>query len=207
MKGKTQILPRIAIQSIGGGLLLMALFTMMWTGVAQGGLNGQDHHIILIIFSLVSLLFVSSGIIIIIAAKKFPKYISEDDQTEGKSMMKSFGIIFGIEGTAIPVAYLILAMISETRLILPVIALIVGLHFYPMAKIFQRTVDYYLATWTCVVAVVSILIIIKYDYPQQLTLTYLGIGVALATTTYGLYMLYQGYNLIKSLKEALILNK
>jgi hypothetical protein len=200
---KTQTLPRIAIQSIGGGLLLMALFTMMWTGVAQGGLNGEDHHFVLVIFSLISLLFISSGIMIIAAARKFPKYINENDQAEGKNMTKWFGIIFGIEGASIPVAYLILALISETQLILPVIALIVGLHFYPMAKIFQRTIDYYLATWTCVVALVSIVMIVKYDYPLSLTLTYLGIGVALSTTTYGFYMLYQGYACIKNRKEEL----
>jgi hypothetical protein len=37
--------PHIVVQGMGGGLLLMAFFTMMWAGVAQGGLQGPDHYI------------------------------------------------------------------------------------------------------------------------------------------------------------------
>jgi hypothetical protein len=116
MIAKRPNLPRVAIQSIGGGLLLMALFTMMWTGIAQSGLEGHDHHIILIIFSLISLLFVINGIVIITAARKFAKYTNDDDKAEGKNMMKWFGIVFGIEGTAIPIAYLILVLLGKSQL-------------------------------------------------------------------------------------------
>lgn len=94
----------------------MALFTMMWTGIAQSGLEGHDHHIILIIFSLISLLFVINGIVIITAARKFAKYTNDDDKAEGKNMMKWFGIVFGIEGTAIPIAYLILVLLGKSQL-------------------------------------------------------------------------------------------
>jgi hypothetical protein len=197
MTAKVQILPRVAIRSIGGGLLMMGLFTMMWTEIAQGGLQKHDHHIVLIMFSTFSLLFVVYGIAIFLAANRFPKFTSESDVAEGKNMTKWFGIIFGIEGTAIPVVSVILVLIGLPQYTLSAIALIIGLHFYPMAKVFDRKVDYYVATWTCLVAIGSIFMTAGKNYSQTFTLTILGIGVALATSTYGFYMLFTGYNYIK----------
>ncbi|MDN5285663.1 MAG: hypothetical protein JWR38_1937 [Mucilaginibacter sp.] len=194
---ESPILPRIAIQSVGGGLLAMALFTMMWTGVAQGGLLHHDHHVVLVVFSIISLLFVVYGITLFVAAQKFPKFTSESDKAEGKHMAKWFGILFGIEGTAIPVVAVILLLLGYQRFTLPVMALIIGLHFYPMAKIFNRRIDYYLATWTCLVAINGIIMVAGKNYPETFTFTILGIGVALATTSYGVYMLFTGYNYIK----------
>ncbi|SDQ01271.1 hypothetical protein SAMN05428975_5684 [Mucilaginibacter sp. OK268] len=192
-----QILPRIAIRSIGGGLLLMALFTMMWAGIAQGGLEHYDHHAVLILFSIFSVIFVVYGITILIAAQRFPKFTGDSDAAEGKMMATRFGIIFGIEGTAIPIISVILLVLGYQQFTLPAIALIVGLHFYPMAKVFNRTIDYYLATWTCLAALTGIILMAGHQYTQALDLTIMGIGVALATSAYGFYMLVSGYNLIK----------
>ena len=197
MTKEAQILPRIAIRSIGGGLLLMALFTMMWAGIAQAGLQQHDHHVVLILFSAFSITFVMYGIVVLIAAQRFPKFTSTSDAAEGKTMTTRFGIIFGIEGTAIPVVSVILLVLGYQEFTLPAIALIVGLHFYPMAKVFNRKIDYYLATWTCLVAIGAMIITAGHQYTQAFTLTIMGIGVALATSTYGFYMLANGYHLIK----------
>ena len=198
MAKEPQILPRIAVRGIGGGLLLMALFTMMWTGIAQGGLQQHDHHAVLILFSAFSITFIVYGITVLIAAQRFPKFTSDSDAAEGKMMATRFGIIFGIEGTAIPVVSIILLVLGYREYTLPAIALIVGLHFYPMAKVFNRKIDYYLATWTCLVAISAIIMTAGHQYTQAFTLTTMGIGVALATSTYGFYMLVNGYNLIKN---------
>lgn len=197
MNTTQQVIPSIAVRSIGGGLLLMALFTMMWTGIAQSGLRGHDHSMVLITFSVLSVIFVIFGITLFIAAKRFPKFTNEGSADKGRNMLKWFGIIFGIEFTAIPLVSVVLFLLKDQQFVLPAIALIVGLHFYPMAKVFNRKIDYYLATWTCIIAIASIVITAGNSYSQALTLTFLGIGVALATTFYGVYMLLAGYKLIK----------
>ncbi|MEZ2337482.1 hypothetical protein AB6735_17685 [Mucilaginibacter sp. RCC_168] len=197
MTKEPQILPRIAVRSIGGGLLLMALFTMMWAGIAQGGLQQHDHYAVLILFSIFSVIFVIYGITVLITAQRFPKFTSDSDAAKGKMMTTRFGIIFGIEGTAIPIVSVILLILGYREFTLPAIALIVGLHFYPMAKVFNRKFDYYLATWTCLAAISAIIMMAGHYYTQALTLTIMGIGVAMATSAYGFYMLVNGYNLIK----------
>jgi hypothetical protein len=197
MTEKLTPVPRIAIQSIGGGLLLMTLFTTMWTGIAQGGLAGRDHHLVLIIFSSLSATFFFYGIRLFFVARSFPKVTTDADEAEGKLMLKQFAIIFGIEGTAIPVTCGLLFITGYQQFVLPAIALIVGLHFYPMAKIFNRTIDYYVATWTVLCALASICLMNTSCFDPGFHLSFLGIGVASATATYGLYMLYEGQRLTR----------
>ena len=147
---ETPALPRKAIQGTAGGLFLMTLFTMMWAGMANAGLDGRDDHLVFILFAMICLIFLAYGVRLFMAAKKFPAVTTEEDRLEGKKLGKRFGIIFGIEGTAIPIACVILGVTHHDQYIVSAIALIVGLHFYPMASIFKRKIDYFIATWTCV---------------------------------------------------------
>jgi hypothetical protein len=183
------IRPRILVQSFGGGLLLMALFTMMWAGIAQGGLQGADHYIQLVTSSIISLLFIVYGIRLLLLAKRFPKFTSPEHQVMAKQMIKSFGITFGAEGLAIAAVGAVLGLTHHEQFILPAMALIVGLHFYPMARVFDRTIDYYLATWTCLIALAAIFMTFYNSRPETFIVVFLGIGVSLATISYGLYML------------------
>lgn len=197
MTNEPHLIPRIAVQSVGGGLLMMALFTLMWTGIAQGGLKGYDHHLTLILFSMLCLVFVVYGIRILIEARKYPKFTSEADAAEGKAMGKRFGIIFGIEGAAIGLACTALGITGYPQFTFPAIALIVGLHFYPMAKIFNRKIDYFLASWTTIFALISIYFVFRGNYALPSIFSFLGIGVAFATSVYGINMLIEGYRINK----------
>lgn len=196
----TPTLPRVAIQSIGGGLLLMSLFTMMWAGIASGGLTGVNRMLILVIFSLFSVAFTIFGLYLFAIAGRFAKTMSNADKAEGKNMGIWFGIIFGLEGITIPIVAFVCLRLNYGNLVLPAIALVVGLHFYPMAKVFKRKIDYYLATWTCLIAITSIIMILEKTVLPFSVYTYLGVGVAVATTLYGLYMINEGYGLTRKLK-------
>ncbi|HEY6899652.1 MAG TPA: hypothetical protein VI233_03380 [Puia sp.] len=181
--------PRIVARSIGGGLLGMAFFTMMWTGIAQGGLQGSDHHIQLVINAAISLVFIAAGIRLFMLAKHYPKHTTAEDKARGKRTGKAFGIVFGIECTVIPITCAFLGATGHSEYILPSIALIVGLHFYPMARIFDRSIDYYIATWTSLVGLTAIFIMAEYTYSFPCIMAFLGIGVSLATIAYGIVML------------------
>ena len=194
-------IPRITIQSIGGSLLLMALFTMMWTGIAQGGLAGRDHYLVLIFFASLSATFVCYGIKLFITARRFPKFTTAADKAMAKAILRRYGIIFGAEFTAIPVVAGLLFMTGYQQFVLPAMALIIGLHFYPMAKVFNRTIDYYIATWTILCALVSIWLVNNPGYAPGFFLSFLGIGVALATSTYGLYMLFDANRLTRKSQQ------
>jgi hypothetical protein len=192
MNTRMSEIPAIAIRSIAAGLLLMAFFTMMWTGIAESGYSGRDHGLVLVIFSVFSVVFITYAIYLFVVSKKFALLTRDADKLEGKTMGKWYGIIFGSEGAAIGITCGVLYYLHYADFIIPAIALVVGLHFYPMAIIFKRTIDYYLASWTCIIAASGIIMLMMKSITEPVLFAFTGTGVALATTGYGIFMLYTG---------------
>src|SRR6201995_4434029 len=188
MNSQQHTIPRIAIQSVGTGLIMMAFFTMMWAGIAYGSM-GSNGLIVLILFSLIALTLVFNAIKYFREAKRFPIAESEADKAEEKRNGKWFGIIFGAEGLGIFIGINVVINLGHADLTIPVIALVVGLHFYPLARVFKRTIDYYLATWTTLVAVLAIIFSLNKTLTENGIFTFTGIGLAIATSCYGFYML------------------
>ena len=199
--GQSSTIPREAVSGVAIGLMLMTLFTTMWACIANAGLGGKDYHLVLAAFIILALTFLVNGIRMFGKAKSFPAATSEQDVAERKKAGKWFGIIFGAEGLGIFIAVNIVINIGHPELVIPVIALVVGLHFYPLAKVFKRKVDYYLATWATLVAVLGIVFSLNKTLTEPGVFAFVGIGIAVATSCYGLYMIFNGTRLTKSAIE------
>lgn len=190
-------IPREAITGVATGLMLMMLFTIMWACIANAGLGGEDYHLVLAAFILLALTFVITGIRLFGKAKSFPVATSERDVAERKKAGKWFGIIFGAEGLGIAIAVNVVINIGHPELIIPTIALVVGLHFYPLARVFKRNIDYYLATWATLIAILGIVFSLNKTLTEPGVFAFVGIGIAMATACYGLYMISVGSRLIR----------
>lgn len=195
MNNQPQLIPAEAVKGIATGLLMMAGFTLIWAGIAFSGLHGTMQAWGLIVFPFLAISFVIKGIQLFSVAKLHPAVESEADRAEGKKMDKWFGIIFGAEGLGIFIAINVVTNIGHPELDIPVIALVVGLHFFPLAKIFKRTIDYYLATWSTVIAVLAIVFSLNHTLTQPGIAAFTGGGLAVATSCYGLFMMYKGNRL------------
>ncbi len=197
MSEKQHVIPASAMKGIATGLFMMAFFTGIWSGIAFGGLASSPGRFMLVVFLILILLFVMNGIRFFGIARQFPNAVSPEDAAEKKRMSKWFGIIFGAEGLGIFLAVNIVINLGHPDLIIPVIALIVGVHFYPMAKIFKRKIDYWLATWATIIAICGIIFTLNKTMPTENIQAFVGIGIALATSSYGIYMISEGKRLIK----------
>jgi hypothetical protein len=197
MENQIHIIPGKAVKGIATGMIMMAFFTLLWAGVAFGGLKETNYWLVLLIFPVLSTVFVLNAIKLFRIAKYFPKLTSEADLAEEKRMGKWFGIIFGAEGLGIFIAINIVINLGHPELTMPVIALVVGLHFFPLAKVFKRTVDYYLATWSTIIAIAAIVFTLNKTFDQPETFAFTGIGMAIATSCYGVYMLIRGREVFK----------
>ena len=197
MRKEPHTIPDSAIKGIATGLIMMALFTSLWAGIAYGGLKDTGYWFVLIIFPVLSVLFIVNSIKLFKAAKHFPKITSEADIAEEKRTGKWFGIIFGAEGLGIFIGINVVVNLGHPELTMPVLALVVGLHFFPLAKVFKRTIDYYLATWSTTIAVLSIVLSLNKTLTQSGVFTLLGIGIGIATSCYGIYMIMNGKRLCK----------
>ncbi len=201
MKTEPHPIPRIAIHSIATGLLMMAFFTMLWAIIAHAGLAGRDSNIEIVVFAVLAIAFVVKAIYFFSIAKRFPKSTTEAHAEVGKRSGMWFGIIFGAEGLGIFIAINIVNNIGHPDLVIPAIALVVGLHFYPIGWLFKRTIDYYLATWATLIAVLGIVFTLNKTLPQNDILAFVGIGLAIATSAYGIYMTLSGRSMLNQLPE------
>jgi hypothetical protein len=100
-----------------------------------------------------------------------------------------YGIIFGLEGLLIGATCGILGSKGLDNYIIPSIALIVGLHFYPMVIVFQRTFDYLTGTWTTAIAITTLFLEAKQMISIPQAFLMVGLGTAIATISYGIFMM------------------
>ena len=100
---------------------------------------------------------------------------------------KWMGIVSGIQGVAILGSIVVLALIGQWVWIMPVVALIVGLHFLPMPAIFGRRIGYFLGAAMLVVAIIGMVLTVQ-QLPWQQVWALTGFDAAAVTSAYGLYM-------------------
>lgn len=191
-KAEPHVIPEAAVKGIATGLCMMAFFTLLWAGIAYGGLNGSHYWFILLLFPVFSLVFIFNGFKLFKIAKHFPKLTSEADLAEEKRRGKWFGIIVGAEGLGIFIGINVVINLGYPDLVIPMMALIVGLHFYPLAKVFKRTIDYYVATWSTIIALLGFVFTLNKTLLHNEVLAFVGIGIAIATSCYGFYMVIAG---------------
>jgi len=168
-----------------GGLFLMTLLTVIWTIVGEISLKGEDFYVLGIIFILIILFFTSYYF----KFYKRKKFLSKIHNQEDPKKEKLYRIILIAEGVAILVVQNILANINKDELFIPCFALIVGLHFFPLAKVFDRRFDYYIGTWTTSFALLGIYLTIRLSMYQYFINAIVCFACATATTLYGLHMI------------------
>ncbi|MTH15490.1 hypothetical protein [Flavobacterium sp. LC2016-01] len=178
-----------------GGLFFMIINTSIWAFIAEYYFENKDFHIAGIFLGLIIMSFLFFYLKFTKAQKNLPESTIEKTEEEKKNE-KWFLIIFGLEGLGIVVAKNILMNINHDELFICFFVLIVGLHFFPLAKIFKRTFDFYMGTWTCLFAVLGIYLITQKIMTVNAANVIVSLGCAFATISYGFRMILEGRKLL-----------
>lgn len=178
-----------------GGLFFMIINTTIWTFIAEYYLENKDQRLIGIFLGFIITAFLYFYFTFTKAQKTLIES-NEEKTTEEKSKEKWFLIIFGLEALGILVAKNVLMNINHDELFISFFALAVGLHFFPLAKIFNRTFDYYMGAWTCLFAIIGIYLITQKTTTVNLANVAVSLGCAIATISYGIRMINEGRKLL-----------
>ncbi|HEK20581.1 MAG TPA: hypothetical protein ENO28_09045 [Bacteroidetes bacterium] len=178
------------------GLTLMTMFTLVWAGIAFYGFNGLPYEWLLSIFVIPCIGFVYYIFLIRRIAPTLPVSDAPVNEAEVKKKEKWFMIICAGEGIGIFLAVNIVVNLHHPELQVPAIALAVGLHFFPLAKIFERKMDYYIGAWSTLIAVLAIMFTLKHVLNKMPMIVFTGVGLALATTCYGINMILKARRVI-----------
>lgn len=188
MSKVNKIVPKSVIVSIAVGLILMAIFTLIWAGIAGTNLSDAKMWLCFILADVIAVIFIGYAIYLFFIVKKFPEVEDSDKETR-KKMLRKYGVIFGGEGLLIAVSVLLLSYFNFENLVIPTIAIIVGLHFLPMASLFQRKLDYYTGILTTLIGILGLIFALTKMLPDNRINVMVGLGVSLVTSFYGFYMI------------------
>ncbi|AEV87671.1 hypothetical protein ACWT_6659 [Actinoplanes sp. SE50] len=180
--------PRVVVTSTVSGLMMMSFFTLAWVSNLFAGWAAPAAWSATAIALACVLCFVGRAVQLIRSRHAFPAELSEEQQRQRRTSGRTFGLLFGAEAAAIWVVVLLLGATGRSDYVVPAIALIVGLHFFPMARLFRRRVDLYIAAWTCLVAVAGLILTGVTDLPAARVDAWVAVGAAAATAAYGWYM-------------------
>ncbi|MFF1879668.1 hypothetical protein [Leifsonia sp. NPDC058230] len=195
-------IPRAGVQGVAGGLLLMGFFTVLWGSWATAGVPLAAGIAISVVFFAFALAFIVNGILLFVAARRFPVVPTDERRAKTRNIGARFGIIFGIEGVLIGVMSAILGATGNDEYINGAIAVIVGLHFLPLAPVFDRTIDYYIGGWVVLAGIVGIVLIATGAVTVEQSWTIVSLATAGGTTVYGIYMLLEKRRLVSGARHS-----
>ncbi|WHY96566.1 DUF7010 family protein [Peribacillus simplex] len=179
-----------AYRGSGIGVIFMAVFGTLWAGTGIMGLKGWGVPYVEIAAIFVGIIMVIEGISLIHASQKMSNQVSENGARRLKRIGFLFNMVFIAEGLLIGIAIAICNLINQTDLIPGIIAIIVGIHFLPLASLFQIKVYYATGVLLCLLALITLLIVpdtVMFGEHQILApLSLLGFGCALILWSTGL---------------------
>jgi hypothetical protein len=154
-EGRNTVIPQYALRGVASGVLFMAFFGTLWAGIGIGGLQGWGEPWLSVVVLLIGLGLLISGIGLLAAARRLPSQPAPADAQGDNRVGLWFGVIFAAEGLLIAIAAVICNAIDRFDLFFPIMAIIVGVHFLPLAALFQVKAYYLVGMLLCVLALLT----------------------------------------------------
>ncbi|MGE7998404.1 DUF7010 family protein [Lysinibacillus sp. NPDC093190] len=137
---------------------------LLCAGIGIRGLQGWGFLWLLILSLLIGVILLIGGIVLIMNSKRLSNEMVEGDSKRWKRKNMWFGIIFGLEGVLIAIAAAICESTNHLDLFVPVMALIVGAHFFPLAQLFQVKIYYISGSLLCLFSAIAL-----FTFPIRVT--------------------------------------
>lgn len=191
---------RTELRGVASGVLFMAFFGTLWAGIGIGGLQGWGEPWLSMMVLLIGLGLLIGGISLLISSRRVLDQAAGPTRQPRNRTGMWFCIVFAAEGILIGVASVICNMINRFDLFFPIMAIIVGLHFLPLAALFQIRAYYLVGALLCVLALVTLFAVPERGNlgarPITAQWVVLGFGAALILWAVGLGLWLLGKRLL-----------
>ena len=155
-----------SVRGIARSVLFLVFFGALWASIGINGLNRLEEPWLAIVVMFIGLVLLIAGVSLSRASRRISPQAPTTDTQGGQPRSKWFRIVFPTELIAIMIAYVICSAVNRSDLFYPVMMLIVGVHFFPLAFIFRIRRYYGTGALLCFLAVVTLLVM-----PEQLRLS------------------------------------
>jgi len=173
------------------GLFLMIIFTSLWAAIAEISLNNRDHKILGAVFVLIIITLIANYIRSLLFLKKLPEQPAKEFDPEAAKRKKQFLTITTLEGVGIGMSNILLSIFHLQKYFIPCMALIVGLHFLPLSKVFNSRFHFYMGCYTTFIALLGLMFIRFEVLPPALIAAFVCVGCSLCTIAFGIMFITQ----------------
>lgn len=204
-------IPRAAVRGTASGVIFMAFFGTLWAGIGIRGMQGWEFPVLITLSLLIGVVLFISAIALIKNSRQLTNEVIKKDGARWRKKNRWFGIIFSLEGLFIAIAAFICVATNHLNLFVPVMALIVGAHFFPLASLFQVPIYYITGTLLCLLATIVMLTfpvkIIVSDHQIMAWWVSVGFGSALILWGTGVIVCLRGFRLLSMVHNGAENNK
>jgi hypothetical protein len=139
------------------GALVFTFYGGVWASLGIWSLGRRAEPTVAIILALALLLLVVANISYVRRVLRLPQdVLTPEMRARVKYIKRVLGIINLIEGVAIGAAFTVGFILKRPDNIPPVIALIVGLHFFALAPVLRMRADYIIGTLLCLLSLLVV---------------------------------------------------
>jgi hypothetical protein len=163
---------RPSVRGIARSVLFLVFFGALWASIGINGLNRLEEPWLEIVAMFIGLALLIAGVSLSRASRRSSTQAPTTNTQEGQHRSKWFRIVFATELIAIMVAYVICNAVNRFDLFFPVMMLIVGIHFFPLASLFRTRRYHVTGALLCFLAIITLLAV-----PEQLRLSGMQIQV------------------------------
>ncbi|HHW50688.1 MAG TPA: hypothetical protein GX406_04345 [Pseudoclavibacter sp.] len=157
-----------------------AVFYAAWWPFAWGYAGAGAFALVVVL----AVAFVVRGVAQIRHASSFPNHPNDEDQRIGKAM----GVLNSVTHPIWMLGSIVLLVFGQGRWVLPLMMFVIGAHFVPMARILGRRIDYLLGPVAMLGAIIAGVLALDPQVSWLVVFAVAGIGGAVATLCYAVYM-------------------
>lgn len=199
----TQPISRAGVRGLASGIFVLAFFATYWAMAGAGiAFSGVYVTVALIVSIVIALVFFGFAVYLIVQARRLPKEVSEEEAVYWRGTGWKFGLVFLTEFVLIGVANIVLSILNKQEFAIPLTALIVGLHFLPLARLFRVNMYYGVGILMSLLAIVAIIAVL-FNSGLSLAILYgwsmvVAFGCALILWVTDIELIRQGMRLLQS---------
>ncbi|MGO4497034.1 hypothetical protein AB4114_14150 [Paenibacillus sp. 2RAB27] len=178
-----------AVLGAANGIMFMTFFGALWASIGIVGSHQLGAPWPLVLSTIVTIILLSGAISLFGKSRSMNHAITPKEKEDTKRINRKFGLIFGLEGVAIFLASVICNTLDHFEVFFPVMAMIVGIHFFPLATLFREKFYYGTGIVMCMLGIISLFLPINATFGNVSIImmsTFIGFGSAVTLWVTGL---------------------
>lgn len=159
MSQSSSRVPGFAVRGVASGVLFMAFFGTLWATIGVAGLHGWGGAWFPSTAVGIGVGLLVVGVSLIRASRRLSDVVAETNDQRGKRTNIWFMMIFAVQGVLIGVTSVICNAMNRLDVFFPMMACIVGVHFFPLAALFHVRPYYVVGALLCCLAAITLLVV------------------------------------------------